>query len=96
MDPIRIAGIPQACGQTFGQTETTFGLARQHQTAVEGRRHPLTANGWKIEEKRKRVSSDMATVAVSLRESEPVWATNSYTISTNYATTAKPTSHPHE
>jgi hypothetical protein len=56
INPIRIAGVPQAPGQGSGETETTLGVTQQQQATVgrqqatvEAGRHLLAANGWKIE-----------------------------------------------
>jgi hypothetical protein len=57
MDDLRrIALVPDATGQKIGQAKATFRLAQQHQTAVrgdqatiEGRRHFLAMDRWKIE-----------------------------------------------
>jgi hypothetical protein len=58
----RIAPVPQASGQTLGKTQATLRLAQQHQAAVggdqatvEGRRHFLATDGWKVEGKKAMI-----------------------------------------
>jgi hypothetical protein len=62
-DQCRVAPIPDTTGQKLRQAEAAFRLAQQHQAAirgdqasVEGRRHFLAANCWKIEGKKGIVS----------------------------------------
>lgn len=58
-DQRRVASIPEATGHKVGQAEAVLHLAQQQQptvrgdqATVEGRRHLLATDGWKIEGKK--------------------------------------------
>jgi hypothetical protein len=93
-DQSRIVPVAETIGQEVGQTQAAFRLAQQHQAAVrgdqatvEGCRHLLATDGWKIEGKKAIVCHG----GCGLKD---VGTTNFYTISTNYTTLANPESDP--
>lgn len=91
----RIAPVPDATGQLIGKAETPLRFAQQQKAAIrgdqatiEGRRHFLAPDGWKIEGKKGIVGH--GGCGKSVARVETVSTTIFYTISTNYATLANP------
>ena len=77
MDHLRlIAPVPDAACQRLGEAEAAFRLVQQHeatvrrdQAAIEGGRHFLALDGWKIEGKKAIVSHGGRGAFVAWEES---------------------------